>query len=136
MAGSPGRDSRISVGIQHSRALGPTAGGQRPLLQSSSRLDVHAHPVGPAQSSGLQMVPPAHAALASSSGNNNAATLDDVRGTDLRSVLEPGSTSREKTAQRSFFCRTSSSTYSVQHDQDETQWCQYDNAIYGDIGVG
>ena len=126
------RDStHTAAGNRYSGALSPD-GGNRPLLRSSSRLGVHAQPRG--AGAALQSMPSARAALASPS-DAATATLEDVRGTDLRLVLEPGA-NRGRTAQRSFFCRTSSSTYSVQNDQDETDWCQYDNAVYGDMGVG
>jgi hypothetical protein len=70
-------------------------------------------------------------------GTGHTTRLQDLQGMkDLGLAVDPEPTPRDVAHRRSFFCRTSSSTYSVHHDQDEAvQWCQYDNAMYGDMGA-
>ena len=63
--------------------------------------------------------------------DRDQGALDTPRSTPSASHTGNGQSSRPR--RRSFFCRTSSSVYSVQRDEEPSQhWCSHDNAVYGD----
>jgi hypothetical protein len=104
------------------------------LAQGTSRLDFQPAAltgIGHHLDSNLDRPLPSYTAH---SVGGHVTRLQDVKG-DLGTVVDAEPTHRDYAHRRSFFCRTSSSAYSVQHDQDEAvQWCQYDNAVYGGMG--
>ena len=81
---------------------------------------------------------PAPASAAILLREQSGTPLKELKGvTDLQHLTEPLSIASTPIAhRRSFFCRTSSSTYSVVQDGEERdlQWAQYDNSLYADDG--